>query len=135
MPVKSDRAKVEMDVENNLLTVQERQACEQIAAGNAPHSQRAQALLALDEGVTQSEAGSRAALTVGQVRYWLGRFRQRRLEIFPADELELAAAQPVAAPAAAARSAEPLDEADKRSKKKAKKKKKSKKTKGQKKKS
>ena len=131
MPEKTDKTKAEMAGENKLLTVQERQACEQIAAGNAPHSQRAQLLLALDEGASQPEAGSRAGLTIGQVRYWLGRFRQRRMEIFPADELELASAQPVAVPSAAASFDESLDKAAKTSKKKAKKKKKSKKAKGQ----
>jgi outer membrane biosynthesis protein TonB len=64
----------------------ERAVCERVAAGAAPWSQRAQALLALDEGATQSGAGERAGLTHGQVRYWLGRFRQDGLSIFPEGE-------------------------------------------------
>jgi hypothetical protein len=66
---------------NGLLAV-----CERVAAGEAPWSQRAQALLALDEGATQVGAGARAGLTHGQVRYWLGRFRQDGLSIFPESE-------------------------------------------------
>jgi outer membrane biosynthesis protein TonB len=66
---------------NGLLAV-----CERVAAGEAPWSQRAQALLALDEGATQVGAGGRAGLTQGQVRYWLGRFRQDGLSIFPESE-------------------------------------------------
>ena len=71
---------------NQLLTSQERAACQQIAAAGAvPHSQRAAALLALDEGVTQAEAGRHAGLSRGQLWYWLSKFRQGRLNIFPAD--------------------------------------------------
>jgi len=69
-----------------LLNPGERAVCERVAAGEAPWSQRAQALLALDEGATQVGAGGRAGLTHGQVRYWLGRFRQDGLSIFPESE-------------------------------------------------
>jgi transposase-like protein len=69
-----------------LLNLEERAVCERVAAGEAPWSQRAQALLALDEGATQVGAGGRAGLTQGQVRYWLGRFRQDGLGIFPESE-------------------------------------------------
>jgi transposase-like protein len=67
-----------------------------VAAGSAPHSQRAQALLALDEGATQAEAGRLAGLTRNQVSYWLRQFRQRRLDIFPADQLKPALDKPAA---------------------------------------
>jgi hypothetical protein len=70
-----------------LLTPDERQVCQQIAAGEAPHSQRALALLALDQRVTQAEAGQLSGLTEGQVRYWRDKFRQRRLSIFPENQL------------------------------------------------
>ena len=77
----------EMDIvtaEGKLLSPQERGACQRLALQEeAPHSQRAQALLALDEGATQPEAGLRAGLTVGQVKYWLGKFRKVGLDIFP----------------------------------------------------
>ncbi len=67
----------------NLLSPEARAACQRIAAGEAPWSQRAQALLAVDEGATQAEAGQRAGLTQGQVKYWLGKFRRDQLGIFP----------------------------------------------------
>ena len=98
-----------------LFNPKERAVCERVAAGEAPWGQRAQALLALDEGATQVEAGDRAGLTLGQVRYWLDRFRQDGLSIFPegeeAETTEIEAA-----------------EAAKKSKKKKKKKRKAKKT-------
>jgi len=71
------------DSENSLLTSQERAICEQIAVREAPHSQRALALLALDEGITQAQAGERASLSRGQVKYWVAKFRKQRLSIFP----------------------------------------------------
>ena len=69
--------------EGKLLTPQERQACQQISVGEAPHSQRAQALLALDGGATQAQAGQQAGLTSRQVKYWLGKFRREGLDAFP----------------------------------------------------
>ncbi|MCJ7657561.1 MAG: helix-turn-helix domain-containing protein, partial [Anaerolineales bacterium] len=69
--------------EGALLTPQERQVCQQISTGEAPHSQRAQALLALDEGATQTQAGQQVGLTRSQVKYWLGQFRRERLDAFP----------------------------------------------------
>ena len=70
--------------QQSLLTSEERVVCEQVAAtGEAPHSQRAQALLALDGGASQPEAGQQSGLTVGQVRYCVGKFRQQRLNFFP----------------------------------------------------
>jgi hypothetical protein len=41
----------------------------------------------LDKGVTQAEAGRRAGLSRGQLWYWLTKFRQQRLDIFPPDLL------------------------------------------------
>ena len=69
-----------------LLSPEERVVFKQLAAGEAPWSQRAQALLALDEGATQAQAGNQAGLTQGQVRYWLGRYREDGLSIFPESE-------------------------------------------------
>ena len=69
--------------EGKLLTPQERQVCQQISTGEAPHSQRAQALLALDEGATQTQAGQQAGLTRNQVKYWLGKFLREGLDAFP----------------------------------------------------
>lgn len=78
--------------QESLMTPDERTACEQIAAaGESPHSLRAQALLILDTGASQEDAATQSGLTPNQVRYWLGRFRNHRLTIFPE---ELATAEP-----------------------------------------
>lgn len=71
------------------LSVDERAGLKQIAAGEPPYSQRAQALLALADGADLAEAGGKAGLTANQARYWLGRFGTRRLTIFPEDLLAI----------------------------------------------
>jgi hypothetical protein len=68
---------------STLLAPQEQAVCEQIATREAPHGQRALALLALNEKSTQAQAAEQAGLTLGQVRYWLAKFRKQRLDIFP----------------------------------------------------
>ena len=76
---------------NNLLTPQEQAICEQIATREAPHSQRAMALLALNERSTQARAAEQAGLSTGQVKYWIAKFRKQRLGVFPdtvLDELD-----------------------------------------------
>ncbi len=82
-PTKGEQ--IDEQVAGKLLSLDERGACEQLAGGEAPHNQRALALLAIDEGATQAEAGQRAGLTSGQVKYWLGKFRNEGLTIFPED--------------------------------------------------
>ena len=84
------------DVEQGgkLLSAQERIAFKMISTGNDLHGQRALALLAIDDGATQEQAGQRAGLTTGQVKYWLGKFRRVRMDIFPeqvlnADQMDL----------------------------------------------
>ncbi|AFI84560.1 helix-turn-helix domain-containing protein [Methylophaga nitratireducenticrescens] len=47
------------------------------------NSERAKALLLLSEGATQEEAAEKTALSVGQVRYWLGRYRANGMNCFP----------------------------------------------------
>ena len=71
-----------------LLSEQERVAFRMISTGNDLHGQRAIALLAVDEGATQVEAAQQAGLSPGQVKYWLGKFRQVRMEIFPEQVLK-----------------------------------------------
>ncbi|MEJ2057216.1 MAG: helix-turn-helix domain-containing protein, partial [Desulfofustis sp.] len=56
---------------------------EKIAEGEAPFSQRAQAILAVDAGSNLEQAAAVAGLRVTQVRYWIGRFNNSRLNIFP----------------------------------------------------
>lgn len=72
------------------LSSEERAIFSQIATGEPPYSQRAQALLAIDEGATQAEAASEAGLTKGQVRYWLTKFRRDRTDIIPEELLNQA---------------------------------------------
>jgi len=79
---------------SNLLTPQEQAICKQIAASEAPHSQRALALLALNERSTQAQAAEQAGLSTGQAKYWIAKFRKQRLDIFPdtlLDELDVEA--------------------------------------------
>ena len=106
----------EAQITNRLLDPGERAACEQLVSGEAPHNQRAQALLALDQGATQREAGQVAGLSQGQVKYWLGKFRKIGMSIFPEDVLE--AAQPTADVSVTAEPAGDAEEIAKRSGKK-----------------
>jgi hypothetical protein len=67
----------------NLLTPREKTVCKQIATGEAPHSQRAVALLALNKSSTRAEAAEQANLSTGQINYWIAKFRKQRLGMFP----------------------------------------------------
>jgi Mg-chelatase subunit ChlI len=82
MPSKNDSYQDD-EQGGTLLSAQERVAFKMISTGNDLHGQRALALLAIDEGATQEQAGQRAGLTTGQVKYWLGKFRRVRMDIFP----------------------------------------------------
>ena len=83
-----------IDLDGKLLSEQERVAFRMISTGNDLHGQRALALLAIDAGATQAQAGQQAGLTPGQVKYWLGKFREIRLAIFPDQVLEAAGQDP-----------------------------------------
>ena len=91
----SNKSETDKDSTGKLLEPQEKLILEQIAAGGPPHSQRAESLLAIDAGVTQKIAALQSGQTVGQVSYWLGKFRREGMGIFP-EELLL---QTEAAPA------------------------------------
>ena len=94
------------------MTSKERTVCKQIAAtGGNPHKQRAQALLLLDHGASREESVAQSGLTPNQVKYWLGRFRSLRLNIFPAEMLT--AAPPSTAATAAVTAADSHAEAKK----------------------
>jgi hypothetical protein len=70
---------------SKLLKKSEKKACEQIAAvASGLEGQRAAALLALNEGLTQTAAGAKAGLTLGQVRYMLSLFREKGMSLFAA---------------------------------------------------
>ncbi len=68
---------------NRLLTESERKALGQIAGGVDVQAQRASALLALDEGKSQSETAVLTGLTIGQVKYIRGKFGKVGLAVFP----------------------------------------------------
>ena len=68
---------------NQFMTAEEQAICAQIAAGGSVYAPRAAALLVLAAGKTQDDAAASSGLTVNQVRYWRGRFRTRRVAVFP----------------------------------------------------
>ena len=66
------------------LSDSQRAECRQLAdAAIKVHSQRAQALILIDGGATHREAALQVALTIGQVRYALIRFRKFGMAMFP----------------------------------------------------
>lgn len=83
----SNKGETDQESTGNLLGSQERRICEQIAAGGPPHNQRAQSLLAIDAGITQKTAAQQSGQTIGQVSYWLSKFRREGMSIFPEELL------------------------------------------------
>jgi CHAD domain-containing protein len=69
--------------EGEVLSPRQRAVCLQAAARTDMYGRRARALLALDQGATQEEAGVSAGLSERRVRYWLAAFRERQLDILP----------------------------------------------------
>jgi hypothetical protein len=66
------------------LTQDERDLCIKIAALNMVLvSQRAQALLLLDDGHTQAKSCELSSLTLGQLRYLLRLFKTKGMDLFP----------------------------------------------------
>ncbi len=75
-------------ISSSLLNEKERTFCQSIAqSGEGLMNKRAAALLALDGGSTRAEAGEQSGLTLGQVRYLLATFRQKRLGMFTKEAL------------------------------------------------
>lgn len=67
-----------------ILTPAEREFCQKIATqGGSLHSQRAEALLLVDEGITQANACAMSDLSIGQLRYALTLFRKTGMQMFP----------------------------------------------------
>ncbi|OQB00856.1 MAG: CHAD domain protein [Chloroflexi bacterium ADurb.Bin222] len=85
------------------LTPTERRQLTAIAQQPTMYGRRAQAVLLLDEGVTQLETAGRVAMSERRVRYWLAEWRQKRLGIFPEKVLTATTSAPLAVevPAAA----------------------------------
>ena len=71
---------------DSMMTEEEILVMKHITTAEAPYSQRAQALLALNEGKTQEEAAEASGLRHTQVKYWAIRYRKNHLAVFP-DEL------------------------------------------------
>lgn len=65
-----------------LFSPEERALHEGEAQRAGMRGRRATALLALDEGLTQMEAGRRAGLSDRRVRYWLSRYRREGVAIY-----------------------------------------------------
>ncbi len=77
---------VEAGGDGSLLPPDERPAHEAYAGGHDARAPRARALLALDEGLTQVEAATRAGLSSRRVRYWLARYRVEGTGIYGTPE-------------------------------------------------
>ncbi len=80
---------------DKLLTTEERLACQLISIGDPPWSQRAQALLAIDDGASDEEAGIRCGLASSQVRYWVRRFHAERMGAFPEEVVFPTPSEPI----------------------------------------
>ncbi len=67
-----------------ILTVQEIDICKNLAKLDIKLvSQRAQALLLINDGATQATAAEQTGLSVGQVRYLMIIFRKNGISLFP----------------------------------------------------
>lgn len=111
----------EEQVTSMLLSSEERRAIEQISSGKSPWNRRAQALLAADAGANDAEAAATSGLRPTQVIYWLRKFQQDGMDIFPKDVIPELDSGPAESPT--------LEEPPSQEKK-SKKRKKTKKTKG-----
>lgn len=73
--------------------------CKKIVASESDFSSRAAILLAIHSGASQTEAAEQSDLTVGQVRYWVAKFRRDAMAAFPdttASPASVTKAEPVA---------------------------------------
>ncbi len=127
---------------NRLLTPSQRTACMRVTLKDAPFSERAHALLEIDKGSTQAAAAELSGLSIGQVKYWVARFRELGLDIFPVTLRKASVENEVAEEETKKAASEPKEKKSKSKKskkdksgKKGKKKKSDKKAKGKKKKS
>jgi CHAD domain-containing protein len=73
------------------LTTEEQAILEWIASEGKPvHVRRARLLLLWDQGLAPKDIGPQVGLSAGRVRYWLRAFRERRMDVFPAELLATA---------------------------------------------
>jgi hypothetical protein len=104
----------------DLLNPQEYRLCKKLAAGSKPWSQRAQALLVINESASEKVASERSGLRTTQVRYWLNKYQKMGMAIFPTNMLQgIDEAATIAAESTPDGSQQMVDEAsqDKKSKK------------------
>ena len=85
-----------------LLPADERALHERMTAGGGALARRAAALLALDDGSTQTVAGAAAGLSARRVRYWLAAYRRGGIAIYGSAATVDAAADPADPPPDAA---------------------------------
>jgi hypothetical protein len=91
-----------------------------ISEQTSVNSPRAKALLLLSEGATPDEAAEQSTLSLGQVRYWLGRYRAAGIACFPdvIDSKPKADKKPKKTESKKAKKADKKDKAKKTGKKK-----------------
>ncbi len=90
------------DDDGVLMNAAERAVHEAHAAGEGARARRAQALLALDRGLSQVEAGRVAGLSDRRVRYWLARYRVEGRGIYDDEAVDPGAGATAGATSAAA---------------------------------
>lgn len=80
---------------NSILTTQEQTDLQKISSATDTNGQRAAALIALNNGLSQSKAAEESGLTLGQVKYALRKFRKHGVAAFmEAGESEETAVSP-----------------------------------------
>lgn len=71
-----------------LLSPANQVVCTRLSSSNTPDvCQRAAALILLDQGSTQAETSEKSGLSIGQIRYLVRRFKEKGMELFPAEVL------------------------------------------------
>jgi len=81
------------------LTAEEQAILEWIASEGKPvYRRRARLLLLWGQGLAPRDIGPQVGLSFGRVYYWLRAFRERRIDVFPADLLAAAPAVPPSFP-------------------------------------
>lgn len=71
-----------------LLSAEDKAVCTLLKdQDNSDTGQRAAALLLINDGATQAEAAEKSGLSIGQIRYLVKRFKEKGIEMFPAELL------------------------------------------------
>jgi hypothetical protein len=84
----TDEKLFEVEINSMLLHKKEPKSCKKIVSLDEGYiSLRAKALLLLNQGITQPQVAEQTGLTLGQIRYLLRTFKQKRLGMFPEEIL------------------------------------------------